>query len=373
MQEMLRRCVGPVVGLALAAALPAHAQDCSPPASPGAASEPLQIIYFGVSTLLFTAGDDQLLVDGFFTRPRTGKMLFGRVRPDTALIEDRLRNADVRRLHAVLVAHAHHDHGMDAAAIAKATRTRVGLRQQTNAVVVGTQSTVNLALAGGLGADQTCVAIPDKTLRFGPFDVRPVAADHGPAFPLLTWLLHGTTPPTIRLPAWFGDYKDTQNLSYQITYGERSILVHPSAGLPPRAPGQKSRPPLPKAELVFLGIGGLGVKDQDRTESLWRAAVRDTAALTVIPVHWDRFTERLEDGLTDNPWPLDQVSTTLERLSAREADTVEVCFLQAFDRISLPPRGAAPLGAPSTALPKARPGCRAPTDRRPPEKRAAGK
>ncbi len=319
----------------------------------GLQAAPLEISYFGVSTLVFKAGDDQLLVDGYFTRPKLGPTVFGKLKPDTGLIKQRLQQAGVRRLHAILVAHAHHDHALDSADIAKLTRpdSDSSPLEPTEAIVVGTRSTANLMLASKLHERQTCEPVPGQPYRLGPFRVTAYRADHGPALGVLEYILSGDTPADRRLPAHFGAYNDEENLSYLIEYGGHRVLVHPSAGLP-RASGPDwhgARPTLPNAEIVFLGIGGLGIVSAQYFRDYWRALVVDTHAILVMPIHWDRFTGRLEKGLKPAPLPLDALQITRDRIRNRQSDQAEVCDLQAFGRIVLHAERADALSKPTCA------------------------
>lgn len=303
---------------------------------------PLTITYFGVSTLLLSSGEDQILVDGFFTRPNLKRTIFGALRPDDRLIERRLSDAGVVRLRAVLVAHAHHDHALDAARIAVMTETPKGGRLKSDAVVVGDTSTARLVRANGVPHPRSPITREGSEFVFGPFNVIAYKVDHGPASPPLHRLLSGDMAARRTLPAWFGSLKDRENYSYLITYGDRRILVHPSAGR--RATVDGRAPPLPQAELVFLGVGGLGVKKQAAyARDYWIRAQAETGARTFVPVHWDRFTEPLEAGLSDSPAPFDKPKRTFEILQANRWPGVQACFLPPLTPLILPAQGPAPV------------------------------
>ena len=61
-----------------------------------------------------------LLVDPFLTRPPAYKLLFGRTRPDGALLRQHIPRAD-----HILISHSHYDHLLDAAEIASYTGAQV--------------------------------------------------------------------------------------------------------------------------------------------------------------------------------------------------------------------------------------------------------
>ena len=347
-----------------AAALSAVMMLVAPPAqasnaegAPKPPEAPLTITYFGVSTLLLSAGEDQILVDGFFTRPDLTRTILGAIGPDDELIDKRLRDAGVVRLRAVLVAHAHHDHALDAASIAVMTETPKGHRLKSDAVVVGDASTARLVRANGVSDARSPIARDGSEFVFGPFKVKAFKVDHGPAWAPLHWLLASDMPTRRKLPAWFGTLKDRENYSYLITYGDRRILVHPSAGQRARIDGRA--PPLPAAELVFLGVGGLGVKKEaDYARDYWIHAQAETGARTFVPIHWDRFTEPLEAGLRDSPLPLDKPKRTFEILQANRRPGIQICFLPPLTPLTLAARGPAlPIVARGGADLPRRPSC----------------
>src|SRR6185369_2427566 len=70
----------------------------------------LRVTFLGVSTLLFSDGENAILTDGFFSRPSKGSTLFGKLTPNRDLIARCLRRAGVMNLKAVIVLHSHFDH-----------------------------------------------------------------------------------------------------------------------------------------------------------------------------------------------------------------------------------------------------------------------
>jgi L-ascorbate metabolism protein UlaG (beta-lactamase superfamily) len=89
------------------------------------------------TTLLFDDGATQILIDDFFSRPPVSRALAGWLTPDDGRIEFGLDKGRINdRLQVISVAHAHHDHAMDAPMIA--------LRMRAD--LVGSTSVQNLAL-----------------------------------------------------------------------------------------------------------------------------------------------------------------------------------------------------------------------------------
>lgn len=253
-----------------------------------AAPQPLTVTYFGTSTLLFSDGHDRILVDGFFSRPRLGTLLTSVLVSDDEAIDQGL-GANELPLRAVLVAHGHHDHAMDVARI---------VRSRPETVVVGTAAVRRLVRSQGINADRLCVPSERDTLSFGAFRVWAYKVEHGPSPAPLRWLLDQPLERDLSEPAWFGAYKDHENLSFLIEHQGRRILVHPSAGT-------RNLSTL-GAEIVFLGLAGVGKMSEPKATAYFRATLGPRTS-RVIPIHWDRFTTRLGEPLQPIPWPFDNV------------------------------------------------------------------
>lgn len=253
-----------------------------------AAQAPLTVTYFGTSTLLFNDGRDRILVDGFFSRPRLGTLLASMLVSDDVAIGQGL-GVDRPLLRAVLVAHGHHDHAMDVAAI---------VRPRPDVAVVGTPAVERLVQSQGIGARQLCQGSERAPLVFGAFRVWAYKVEHGPSPAPLRWLLDRSPTADFSRPAGFAAYKDQDNLSFLIEHRGRRFLVHPSAGV-------RDLTAL-DAEVVFLGLAGVGKMSQPEATVYFRAVLGPRTS-HVIPIHWDRFTTPLGEPLRPIPWPIDDV------------------------------------------------------------------
>jgi L-ascorbate metabolism protein UlaG (beta-lactamase superfamily) len=107
----------------------------------------LKVTFFGTSTLLFDDGVSQIIVDGFFSRPKTGKVAFGKIRSNEKVIRAMIAKYQLHRLKAIFVCHSHYDHALDAPL----------LSQLTGAKLYGSYSTLNLGKGENLSENANAV------------------------------------------------------------------------------------------------------------------------------------------------------------------------------------------------------------------------
>ena len=251
-----------------------------------AASTPgvLRVTFLGVSTLLIDDGETAILTDGFFSRPDKKSALLGTVAPNVAVIAKSLQRAGITRLDGVFVGHSHYDHSMDAPEVAK----------RTGALVIGSQSTANVARGWGLPADRIRVVADGESLNLGRFRVTMIRSRHVP-----TLMTGGTIDEPLVPPVRLHKYAEGGSYSMLIEHGAKSLLVHGSAGFVDGA--LRGR----RADVVFLGIGLLGKKDAGYQQAYWNEVVRSVGAKRVVPIHWDDFFLPLDQPLVPLPAPFD--------------------------------------------------------------------
>lgn len=266
--------------------------------------EGLRVTHLGVSTLLFDDGETAILTDGFFSRPGLAEVLFGRVEPDLVRIERNLARAGIDELAAVIAVHSHYDHAMDSPAVA----------QRTGALLIGSESTANVGRGWELAEDRIRVADGETTYRFGDFTVTLVPSKHLPH-----GMAMGEIEQPLIPPARATAYKEGGSYSVFVEHGGRTLLVQGSAGF------VEGRLQDRNADVVFLGIGGLGKQDDDYRRRYWNEVVRATGARRAIPIHWDDFTRPLDEPLVPMPYLTDDFDATMRFLIGRSrAEGVEV-------------------------------------------------
>jgi L-ascorbate metabolism protein UlaG (beta-lactamase superfamily) len=238
----------------------------------------MSVMFMGVTTLLFDDGETAVMIDGYFSRPTLAQL--PRIAPDRARITQSLQRAGVKTLAAVIPVHSHFDHALDS--------PRVAL--DTGALLVGSMATANIGRGQGLPEASIRVVNPGDSLSFGKFKVTFIKSAHFPA----EFGLGDITAP-LSFPAKASDMKMGEVFALLIEHSGRSVLLQGSAGFNPGALQGK------KADVVYLGIGGLASKDQTFQDTHWRENVASVAARRVVPVHWDNFYFPLDVALVPAP------------------------------------------------------------------------
>jgi L-ascorbate metabolism protein UlaG (beta-lactamase superfamily) len=275
--------------------------------------------FLGVTTLAISDGTTTLVTDGFFTRPGLLRVLAGTIAPDERTIEWALGRAQLDRAAAVFPVHSHYDHAMDAPLVA----ARLG------AVLVGSESTANIARGLGFPADRIRVVTPGEPMRFGAFEVTLLESRHFPH-----GMAMGTIPAPLVPPARATAYREGGSYSVLVAHPLGTLLVQGSAGWKDGALAGRH------ADVAFVGVAGLATKDADYTESYLREVVDAVGARLVIPVHWDDFSRPLSAPLLPMPRLLDDLDVTITRLTAHLTPRgVRVAFLPPFVPVQvLPPQ-----------------------------------
>jgi L-ascorbate metabolism protein UlaG (beta-lactamase superfamily) len=262
-----------------------------------AADAPLSVTWAGVTTLLVDDGSSALMTDGFFSRPGLATVGLGRIAPSAARIDGSLERLGVDRLEAVLPVHTHFDHAMDSAVVA----------QRTGARIVGGESAAQVGFGGGLPDDRVVVATPGEPISLGAYDITLVEAEHCPPDRFPGVITAPVTPP-VRTSA----YKCGEAWSTLVRHrpSDRRLLVVGSAGFVPGALAGN------RAEVVYLGIGQLGVQPERYLVEYWTETVRAAGARRVVLTHWDDFFRPLTKPLRALPYAGDDLDVSMRVLTA---------------------------------------------------------
>ena len=248
----------------------------SAPPEPAENSASVTATWLGVTTLLFDDGETQILIDGFFSRPTLADVVLRRaVVNDAATINYALHEYQMRRLAAIIPVHSHFDHAMDVGAVAK----------RTNASILGSESTANIARGAGVPDDQIVVSDETAVYEFGEFKIRILPARHAP----IGWRgnppLPGVIEEPLELPQPVSAWREGGSYTIVIEHPQGTTLVQGSAGIVENLAEDIA------ADVVMLSIGGLSTLDENYAEQYWQADVTSTGARSVYPIHFDDFTK----------------------------------------------------------------------------------
>jgi L-ascorbate metabolism protein UlaG (beta-lactamase superfamily) len=293
-------------------------------ADASAAGPHVSVTFLGVATLLISDGETALLSDGFFSRPSKASVFFGRIAPDPERIASALSRADIDKLAAVIAVHSHYDHAMDSPEVAR----------RTGAVLIGSQSTANIARGVGFPESAIRVIEPGAPMPFGAFTVTAIPSLHFPHGMAMGEITQPLVPPARAM-----EYLEGGSYSLLISHPAGSLLVQGSAGW--REDALAGR----RADVVLLGVGGLGTRDPGYLESYWDAVVGAVQPRCVIPIHWDDFTLPLDEPLAAAPQLLDDVGASFEFIASKTSGNAPALgLLEAWQPVRLLGAGAARCG-----------------------------
>ena len=258
-------------------------------------ASPLTVTWLGVATLLLDDGESALMTDGFFSRPGLLKVGLGEVTPDLARIDESLDRAGVRRLEAVVPVHTHYDHALDSAVVV----------ERTGAQLVGGTSAANVGRGHGLPENRVVVVLSGDTMRFGPYDVTLIKSEHSPPNRYPGQIIGPVVPP-VKASAYRCGEAWSVFVYHRPTV--RRVLIQGSAGfVPDGLQGQR-------ADVVYLGVGQLGLLPERYLVDYWTQTVRAVNAQRVVLIHWDDFFRPLTKQLRAIPYAVDDLDVSMRVL-----------------------------------------------------------
>ncbi len=273
---------------------------CSRPADAPKATAAATLTYLGVAGWSLATADGTLLVDPYVTRAS--------VEDDAAVLapdEAAIARFTPEHADAILVGHSHYDHLLDVPPIAK----------RTHAVVVGTESSANVARAAGVEPARLRVVAGGETVTVGPFTVRAVPALHS-----LTGQPNEPIAADVRWPMPARSFAEGGTLQYLVRFGDVSVYFVGTANL------IEDQIRNVHADVAVLAVG-LRAKVPDYTCRLLRAL---GGPRLVLPSHFDAFREPLRPG----ELPTGDTCADLNAFAAE----VHACFPSARVEIPLPLR-----------------------------------
>jgi L-ascorbate metabolism protein UlaG (beta-lactamase superfamily) len=259
-------------------------------------SSPLTVTWLGVATLLLDDGASTLLTDGYFSRPNLSRIVLGKVAPSPARVDGCLARLKLTRLEAVMPVHTHFDHALDSALVA----------DRTGARLVGGESAANVGRGYGLAEERIVIAASGEPIRLGTFDITLIKSRHSPPdrFP-------GEITAPVIPPVKASAYRCGEAWSTLVHHrpSNRRLLIQGSAGF------VKGLLTGHRADVVYLGVGQLGLQTESYVIDYWTETVRTVGARRVVLIHWDDFFRPLSEPLRALPYAGDDLDMTLRILS----------------------------------------------------------
>lgn len=264
------------------------------------AESPLTVTWAGVTTLLLDDGTSALMTDGFFSRPDLLSVGVRRIAPSPRRIDACLRRLAVRELEAVLPVHTHFDHALDSALVA----------ERTGARLVGGASAAQIGRGHGLADERMVTASSGDTVSLGAYRVTFVDSGHCPPdrFP-------GEIDRPVVPPVKASAYRCGAAWSHLVEHvpSGHTMLIVGSAGYQRGALAGRA------ADVVYLGVGQLGLQTERYITEYWDETVRTVGARRVVLIHWDDFFRPLDRPVRALPYAGDDLDVSMREL-ARLAD-----------------------------------------------------
>ncbi|MCF3627744.1 MBL fold metallo-hydrolase [Thalassospiraceae bacterium LMO-SO8] len=246
----------------------------------GGNMRPLQFTHFGAAGWKITDGETVILLDPYLSRVRFQGRRYGPhdateipddPRPvvkmsepaghDTATIDRHVPKADY-----IILSHSHFNHAMDVPYIAN----------KTGAVVIGTESTCNIAINGGVPDEQIHAVRGGEDYAYEKFSIRVIPSLHS-ALSCKLYKDFGTIPVQ-DTPLCLDDYVEGGTLAYLIRIAGREVLLFGSMNFIEREI-EGLRP-----DIAFIAAAPPRLDIHDYTARLMRCLGRPPL---VVATHWD--------------------------------------------------------------------------------------
>lgn len=261
--------------------------------------------FFGTSTILFKDENHGIMIDAFLSRKSFLKYLTeGGIRSDKNLVRHYLSEGGVATedIHAIFLSHSHFDHILDAAAISDMTTSKV----------YGSYLSLST-----FESDRKQTIENNQIIKIGKFKVIALETDH-----VKKGFIARQVESVLNLLIRAQPFKEHGPVfSYYIEHQDLVMLIVPTAQFPIKITLPK------KVDVVFLSMGLLGKLPETEILDYYEAAIKNSGARIIIPIHWDLFTKEIDKNFTATPYPFDNLRNSMKLLHkyAKE-NNLTICF-----------------------------------------------
>jgi L-ascorbate metabolism protein UlaG (beta-lactamase superfamily) len=240
----------------------------------------LRFTHFGAAGWSITDGETVVLLDPYLSRvrfqgrrygPTDATAIEGDPRPvvrmsDPAVSDAAFIDRHIPRADYILVSHSHFNHAMDISYIAR----------KTGAVIIGTESTCNIAANGGVPDEQIHAVKGGEYYQYEQLSVRVIPSLHS-ALSCKLYKDFGVVPRK-QEPLSLDEYVEGGTLAYEVAIGGRVLLLFGSMNYIEREV-DGLRP-----DVVFIAAAPPRLEIHDYTGRLMRCLGRPRL---VVATHWD--------------------------------------------------------------------------------------
>lgn len=242
----------------------------------------LEFNWLGTTNITLKTANHAIMFDPYITHVSVWQLLTNaKVQSDVPLVKRWLAKANITKLDGIFVNHAHFDHILDLATVAKIYK----------APAFGSHSMVQFGLGNGMRREELTQLKPKQTVQLGDFKITAFRGEHTPHV-FNTIFMDGKIEHPLSLPAGNWELKKGDDFIFHVKTPKTSVFFHPFAWKSSHHKDYKKF----KADVLFLGIA-----TRKSTEDQIQSIINDVEPKIIIPLHYDNFFEDLSDNPSTLP------------------------------------------------------------------------